>query len=390
MLYKINLPDCHRYLEWIVDLQKRLITELCDENTRPDEVNDEWAKGVLSAMGIDEEWLSRFLNWQNEGETLLQRMKTIAGFSAVTKAAILESFDHDRGFAQNFDPASQQPRFLRGHSTLNEGRDIVYRFFESFYDPALYRGYSIVVDGQQVLFDRDKYLEEFKRANPHVSVCPMCDGGLDAPELDHYYPRAQYAYLSCHPYNLVPICGVCNGFGGKRTKVPLNLKSQDDQYADWFHPYLRPAYGLFSIEFVKPPKEKTTPVLRSDDPYTQIRLDNLTNLVDLRARWRKALINDYKSCLKMIGKIRQNTGNSLSEDNLCTELANQAEWISNDVGNHAFALVRKAFLEKAAQKCEPIYSELLAKADPNLDAVSPVPQAHLTGCRKFFSTLIGL
>lgn len=63
----------------------------------------------------------------------------------------------------------------------------------------------------------------------NVSVCPYCnrqyiftvaeheerqwEGSVTCyarPELDHFYPKDIYPYLSCNLYNLIPSCSVCN------------------------------------------------------------------------------------------------------------------------------------------------------------------------------------
>ena len=72
----------------------------------------------------------------------------------------------------------------------------------------------------------------------------------------------------------------------------------------------------------------------------------------------------------MIIKIRGKKGSSLSEEELCAELNEQAERVAVDIGIQPFALVRRAFLEKAAQKDEIFFDELLASANPGLDVIS--------------------
>lgn len=51
-----------------------------------------------------------------------------------------------------------------------------------------------------------------------VTVCPYCNrsyiftvenGGI-RPQYDHFFPRADYPYLSISMYNLIPCCSVCN------------------------------------------------------------------------------------------------------------------------------------------------------------------------------------
>jgi 5-methylcytosine-specific restriction endonuclease McrA len=125
-----------------------------------------------------------------------------------------------------------------------------------------------------VNFNRQEFVDEFEDANPEVRVCSMCDGYLGNAEVDHFYPKAAYPYLSCHPYNLVPVCKDCNGRDGKHDTPPLSRNATGHQTADWFHPYLRSADGTYTISFERQ-QEGTTPVLTSTDKQTQVRLTNL-------------------------------------------------------------------------------------------------------------------
>lgn len=54
-----------------------------------------------------------------------------------------------------------------------------------------------------------------------IDVCPYCDrqyiftvtGGksrITRPEIDHFYPKSKYPYLSCSLYNFIPSCHICN------------------------------------------------------------------------------------------------------------------------------------------------------------------------------------
>lgn len=62
----------------------------------------------------------------------------------------------------------------------------------------------------------------------NISICPYCnrqyiytakkeDGEWVArPQLDHFYIKSKYPFLSCSFFNLIPSCGLCNG--GKNAK----------------------------------------------------------------------------------------------------------------------------------------------------------------------------
>ncbi|WP_353158632.1 hypothetical protein [Myroides odoratus] len=70
-----------------------------------------------------------------------------------------------------------------------------------------------------------------------VTVCPYCNRnyihtshnqhGKTRAELDHFFPKSKYPFLSISIYNLIPSCHVCNS----------NLKGAKDFY---LHPHLHP------------------------------------------------------------------------------------------------------------------------------------------------------
>ena len=67
-------------------------------------------------------------------------------------------------------------------------------------------------------------IESFKKTNEILKVCPTCDFVATIDQIDHYLPKSAYPHLSCHPYNLMPICQACNGTQIKRN---IDLLTQD-------------------------------------------------------------------------------------------------------------------------------------------------------------------
>jgi hypothetical protein len=66
-------------------------------------------------------------------------------------------------------------------------------------------------------FGAQDFLTEFQKINPKLYICPACDeskyrtkASRIETDIDHYLPKSQYPHLSCHPYNLVPSCSLCN------------------------------------------------------------------------------------------------------------------------------------------------------------------------------------
>lgn len=82
------------------------------------------------------------------------------------------------------------------------------------------------------------FIEKFIKKYP---FCPYCGKiPLIAPtdyventerrtfDLDHFYPKSPYKYLTFNFWNLIPICKICN-----------NLKSKEDfsRHSEYYHPY---------------------------------------------------------------------------------------------------------------------------------------------------------
>jgi len=375
VLHKINFPaTCRPYFEWIATLQRRLLTALCQDSIEnPHTVDEAWLISALGDFTVDQDWFGRFCNWKHEGQTLLERARSIAGFSTEIKTRLLADFENDHIFESLFDPQTQDAHDLVGLAPLKvlnpQAAEVVHRFFESFYTPAFYKGYKILIEDELTGFDRKKFVQRFVDANPNVCVCPMCDGYLGNAQVDHFFPKAAYPYLSCHPLNLVPICGDCNGSGGKGGTPPLSLDSSSHQTDDWFHPYLRSAHGTYTVGFERQ-REGTTPVLTSEDKQAQARLDNMSALLKLGERWRRTLSLKTRIAQRRIWRVRRTLGRSLTEAELCDRLAEWAKSAEDEIGLESFAIIKIAYFQSASQKKPNLFNELWIYNVSNTDVVT--------------------
>lgn len=83
----------------------------------------------------------------------------------------------------------------------------------------------------------------------NVRVCPYCnrqyitpiyskDGKVRA-DLDHFYPKSKYPYLSMSIYNLVPSCKFCNSsLKGKKEFAFEDINPYESSYDDYFKFYI--------------------------------------------------------------------------------------------------------------------------------------------------------
>ncbi|MGB3221867.1 MAG: hypothetical protein WBB23_03620 [Desulforhopalus sp.] len=240
---------------------------------------------------------------------------------------------------------------------LDKDADKKYRtFLEIFYDPVFYKqkGYPIDTNGtynDDVRFHKDIFLDNFHKENEDLSVCPLCDGGLDGSQVDHWLPKKHFPELSCQPHNLIEICQACNSRSNKGEKHTLthgNVKPFDD----WFHPYLRPANGTFEIEI----GPKGVPSLKSIDAKDVVRLSNFDKLLNLQSRWSTEYRTQVKRIQKKIhGKRRR--GETFTNESLNSLIIDWHDTVSDEVGLKPNSLLEEAILSLASDESSHLFEE---------------------------------
>jgi hypothetical protein len=370
MLHKINLPAEAQYLRWIVDLQRALLAALCDPAVAPADVTVDWV--VAKLPHLDVSWVQSLCGRRDavakQNKPLIEHMRVLAGLSSGTKQTLLSEFEADIGFEDAFRADATRPLILHGLGCIKDAASCgaVRAFFEFFYQPAFYRdfGYKIPLpDGTVVCFHKETYLSAFKEANS-VEVCPMCDGYLNTPEVDHFYPKHAQPFLDCHPLNLTPICHECNSTSRKGARMPLTTGAVNP--ADgWFHPHLRsltdwnaglPHPDHFTISFRRN-SDSLYPVLCSNDLITQTRLDNMRQLLKLDERWRLRLQQRVQATRKRIEVWQRLEGKLKTNQDLLIKLSEWAIDAQSDIGNIP-AIVESYYFKEAARNTPDLFDEL--------------------------------
>jgi hypothetical protein len=122
------------------------------------------------------------------------------------------------GNLHTFDPQNAPDWQQCGAAFL---RDFYKVFRTGSFPGSLFRGSAPTSFGAQ------DYFRAFVEHNRRLDVCPGCDEnvlwtiirGEIRAEIDHYFPRRSYPHLSCHPFNLVPLCHACNAWAKHTTDV---------------------------------------------------------------------------------------------------------------------------------------------------------------------------
>lgn len=236
------------------------------------------------------------------------------------KERVLEAYKHDIDFYEHLNDEN----FTFAYFDLcEETQDKVKPLMEYCYDllqsPGLpLRPTSPTVKKRKPKITRQRLVDEFWKRNEDVlSVCACCDGPSHRITLkkayghaDHFFPRSKYPFLSIHPYNLVPICTICNSFF-KIDKDPLE-NHKHETLLDTYHPYVRPAIDSIEVEFYKVARGASELSLKDKEARAGClskRLKNLDRVLGLKETWSgnymdkvvDNLVNDIRGYGEFLG-----------------------------------------------------------------------------------------
>jgi hypothetical protein len=235
--------------------------------------------------------------WRHWG-TIRNPLITLLAIPLLNKQAVLTSYDFDtvlfpgsdrsRCFAnQTFSMSSLDGRFAPALVYVNE-------ILGNFYTDILTADNGIPgnVINEVSPLTRQSVLQAYLNEQDEIYVCPGCDGNppeVDADrrvyeDVDHYFPKSIYPFLSVHPQNLTPLCSHCNQrFKGQ--KDPLEL---DDgtfiSLSEACHPYLHNVREEVSIRFERRDNELHLKLVATDNCHEN-RLRSIKYLIQLESRW---------------------------------------------------------------------------------------------------------
>ncbi|MCP4695858.1 MAG: hypothetical protein GY862_03255 [Gammaproteobacteria bacterium] len=342
MLYRIEAV-CIEEMDWIVELQRDLLTAVCNPAVTGADVNVEW---LIKKRPDEDRVFVEILcaRKKNKKAFFLPLLQKIANGSPQDKQTIQERFQYNINFYLAFE-VNTPPHHLRtiGNSSLDKA---LKEYLESFYSPGLQKGYGFPLPGRVEAFTRGDIVNAFHEQNRQIGVCVFCDSDLDDPDLDHFYSKSDYPELSCHPANLVAICKTCNSRGRKGVKKPFD-ESEPDPMLNWYHPYFRCAEGHYTVDFVLE-NNRVQPVLTGDSALDQTRLDKLTWLVGLDERWRDRLAHIVRTTIKQLRHSR----------NIQAKLVELADSAQDEIAELPWSLLKSAYCREAAKGNGLLWEEI--------------------------------
>lgn len=295
MLKPISQPFCSGALNACLELQMYLLRWLCDPAVAANDVTELGLTPPRVPTAIEASWLWRFLRGRKQ--TRLNQAKTIAEASAAEKVQLLDWCSSVAAIAVQFQPAPPPwPTSLPAISaaTWSAFKDLM----EAFYEHGLKSGLPYRDDGTPVAsggVDYAAFVKAFRGAHSLDSnanareVCVLCGGRLgDTPEVDHWINKSAFPLLSVCADNLLAVCGDCNSTTNKGGKHVHSLGN----FAEWFHPYFRPADGALRLRYSLPALAVECSSVHLAD---REKADNLNRLLNLAQRWTREFKAEYAS-----------------------------------------------------------------------------------------------
>lgn len=281
MLHPINLPASIEALWTVVTIQEMLLESACTQPLDRTTLNSRFDSSTVS-------WLVK------RNELLLKPLEEfVAHGNQTEKRAIIEAFRHDTDYHNHLEDHSFAFQ-LQPKSALPSPLAVkVGKWLENFYDVMVRFGIPKEVTDYPSSITQQLILDEFNKINAGMYVCPACDGTWMEPtstgiygSIDHFLPRSKYPALSVHPFNLIPICMICNE-KLKEDKDPL-ADNQPRTLADafvfcgWCNP-ARPARDSAVCHI---DSSMTLPWVLQCGQATPVQLSLLPDIFDLPGRWQ--------------------------------------------------------------------------------------------------------
>lgn len=138
-----------------------------------------------------------------------------------------------------------------------------------------------------------------------LKTCPGCDGkppsgadGVMHEDIDHFFPKSKYPFLSIHHQNLTPFCKDCNQTY-KRDKDAI-LDSEDcvtdvKTLQDIYHPYVTPARDVTVVCVATNANNEPHFILdaKTASAIATARAHSLQYILNLERRWDWDLQQEY-------------------------------------------------------------------------------------------------
>ncbi len=391
MLHRIKSHGCEAVFEAILLFQRNILLFAFRSKTATPSIDN--FKKFFGGDCVD--WLQTLLWYPRNSKNhrcgdpqplynaLVRLIQYMQSSPKNTQQEILEAFDNDTSFHEHQNDADFQFLF----STLHADTQTTLRpLMERFYTDILNVGFEKILANR---FGRDTFTTAFWFKNKTMLICPACDTlrpeekrersdeGKETSkvyaQVDHFFPKSVYPFLSVHPYNLVPICSVCNEIY-KRNKDPIDNHSAAP-LCRCFLPYLRPAKepGVDSnrdqveVKISRNARGAAYQVTIEDTSEEFLeRVDNLERLFKLSERWatstwlRSRVVKKVAEHVTHWGGMLRRRGMSCDAQDLRIDLTTLQKDCQRKVGQEQDQILWASYLKSCVLEDDQEFKALLA------------------------------
>jgi hypothetical protein len=301
MLHPIKPVACLAEMNRLLGFQRGVL-ELGIALARGSALDETTFKRVLNDDAGTWFWdvYQRNQNWHTSLDALVTALAS--DFSA--HGQVILAFDNDIEFQNHLNDPLYSFQFPALPMSF---RAAIKRLFELFYEYSNSTGYPEAVHGQRDFkLTRSSFIKSYEDqlANGILYVCPVCDkeisdedidSEIGSCELDHFFAKSTYPFLSMHPFNLVPTCHTCNSTV-KGAIDPLadgiHAPSSSGTFLNTYHPHKGRSIrdlGNILIDRSDDPKVECQAKIEDGNGISEHRIASAQRVYQLSSRWKSRL-----------------------------------------------------------------------------------------------------
>ncbi|HHW85559.1 MAG TPA: hypothetical protein GX400_05055 [Chloroflexi bacterium] len=299
MIHQVRLPQETRlYLRQVVRVQLGVLR--CAVNLQDGFTKDD-LENALQGMPTIKAKAQEVAAWVWGHKDTREGLQRFAAGTPAAKANLVEQMYRDvlRLYKGRLDE-TLECRFQANRDACVQGARV---FLVSFYEQ-LGNGLDMRLfchnPYRYTKYGREQFFAAFERENPELGACAICDEhrymtilrGRYFSDIEHYFPKSIYPHLSCHPYNLIPLCKQCNQ--AHLDRDPLETANGRCKLRDVFLPYRGDSVarrGAIKLDWQHRKQKPHLQIqLRQDnDAVFQARLQAFSAIYDIPGRWQNRI-----------------------------------------------------------------------------------------------------
>jgi hypothetical protein len=358
MLHRLKYHDCDSNFQAILRFQRTVLEFIWDANT----ILPLTETALQNKFGNDiGKWVWakcwKYGNPSSNPHPFYEKLCDLIEFARSHPGCgqqVLDAFDNDTSFHDKADNPTFSFQFLNLDNVTNSNglQRKLSLLLGLFYTDLFHGKFPGALIGEQD-FGRADFASAFWSKNNSLRICPACDTlrpeeGKDKiyADIDHFFPKSTYPFLSVHPFNLAPICSVCNTVY-KKQKDPID-NHQSQPLVNLFQPYVKAAIDEIDVQVNRISEVTFTVELYDLQGMPSRRLSNLERLFCLEERWQRRLPHEVvKRITERViewGGMLRHRHIILNEGDLEDELRSLLEKCTSKIGEEQDQILWKYYI----------------------------------------------